>query len=64
MANRGLAAVLATALPATAASGIADICASPERLAAMRQAYANDHMITGNAQAARIILDSARRSRT
>jgi predicted glycosyltransferase len=62
MTQRGLADAYATGAPNAAAGAIAQLFDSPERLAAMRAAYADDRMVTGNRAAAELILASARTS--
>ena len=52
----GLAEIGDVSDPTTAARAIARLCTTPQRLAAMRLAYAKDHLITGNAVAATKIL--------
>jgi predicted glycosyltransferase len=59
MTRRGMSAAFAAAAPLSAALAIADLCAVPERLAAMRAAYASDHLRPGNTAAAECLLAAA-----
>jgi len=60
LAERGLAQVLPTDDVARAAELMAEACLAPERLAAMRAAYAHDAFETGTRRAAETVMRCAR----